>query len=175
MIKVALNITKPNNYAFFCPISRLHLTRSNPVGFVNEVTQYIIRGLKSNVLIDVDNVIDLETGNEKAAEAKQAPVNPQPIPDPVPPAQPSQDQKESSPESKEPEATEPETAEPETAEPETVEPETAESGKVETPEEVPPETPAETPAEETPLPVDAIPAAPAAEEKKKGGRKKANA
>lgn len=162
MVRIALNIAKPNNYAFFCPISRLHLTRSNPAGTISEVTPYILRGLKSKVLIDVDNVIDLETGNEKAAEQKQqAPVNPQPIQNPVPPA-PTPDQKESASETQE-------TKEPEAA----PEPETAEPEKVETPEEAPAEAPA-TPAEETPLPVDAIPAA---EEKttKKGGRKKTNA
>lgn len=64
MIKLALNV-KHNNHAFFCPVSRLHLTVGNPVDVVNEVTPAIIRGLKSKVLVDVDGVIDLETGAVK--------------------------------------------------------------------------------------------------------------
>ena len=75
MIKLMLNNHKFNNYAFFCPVSRLHLTVSNPVGYVNEVTTAILRGLKSQNIIDVDNVIDIETGTikaEKTNNTKQA-------------------------------------------------------------------------------------------------------
>ena len=56
MIKLQLNIRKPNNYAFFCPTSRLHLTYSDPVGVVDRVTPAILIGLKSGKLIDVDGV-----------------------------------------------------------------------------------------------------------------------
>lgn len=52
-MKLQLNFNKPGNYAFFCPVSKVHLTRSNPVGFVNEVTSYISRGLKSKSIIEV--------------------------------------------------------------------------------------------------------------------------
>ena len=70
MIKLMLNLRKPYNYAFFCPVSRLHLTISSPVGFANEVTSAILRGLKSNVLIDVDGVIDKNTGRLIASEER---------------------------------------------------------------------------------------------------------
>lgn len=78
MIKFMLNMHKFNNYAFFCPVSRMHLTVSNPVGFANEVTPAILKGLKSKAILDVDGVIDLETGAVKAAQAKA-----QPTPEPV--------------------------------------------------------------------------------------------
>ena len=61
-IKLSLNPKKVGNYAFFCPVTRLHLTLSNPVGFTDRVSVYILRALKSKTLIDVNNVVDLETG-----------------------------------------------------------------------------------------------------------------
>ena len=66
-IKIALNLRKPGNYAFFCPVSRLHLTRSNPVGFTSRVTSAILMGLVTKSLLDVDGVVDLKTGKVKAA------------------------------------------------------------------------------------------------------------
>lgn len=70
MIKFMLNRQKFNNYAFFCPVSRLHLTVSSPVGYASEVTSAILKGLKSKAILDVDGVVDLETGTVKAAQAK---------------------------------------------------------------------------------------------------------
>lgn len=71
-MKLQLNFNKPGNYAFFCPVSRVHLTRSNPVAFVNEVTPYITRGLKSKSIIEVsDNGV---TG-QKTAKPEE-PTNP---------------------------------------------------------------------------------------------------
>lgn len=63
-MKLQLNFNKPGNYAFFCPVSRVHLTRSNPVTFVNEVTPYIKRGLKSKSIIEVSD--DSVTGQKTA-------------------------------------------------------------------------------------------------------------
>ena len=74
MIKLALNKQKFNNYAFFCPVSKLHLTVSNPVGYTNEVTPAILRAVKVNTLIDVDGVIDIETGTVKDAQQVTTPV-----------------------------------------------------------------------------------------------------
>ena len=74
MIKLALNKHKLYNYAFFCPISKLHLTVSNPVGYTNEVTPAILRAVKVNTLIDVDGVIDIETGTVKDAQPVKTPV-----------------------------------------------------------------------------------------------------
>ena len=73
MIKLALNLHKFNNYAFFCPVSRLHVTVSNPIGYVNEVTTAILKALKSQTLLDVDGVIDIETGTVKGATKTEAP------------------------------------------------------------------------------------------------------
>ena len=74
MVKLALNRHKFNNYAFFCPVSKLHLTVSNPVGYTNEVTPAILRAIKVNTLIDVDGVIDIETGTVKDAQQVTTPV-----------------------------------------------------------------------------------------------------
>lgn len=74
MVKLALNRHKFNNYAFFCPVSKLHLTVSNPVGYANEVTPAILRAIKVNTLIDVDGVIDIETGTVKDAQPVKTPV-----------------------------------------------------------------------------------------------------
>lgn len=65
MIKLVLNVQKFNNYAFFCPVSRLHLTVSNPVGYTNVVTTAILKALKNKTILDVDDVIDIETGTVK--------------------------------------------------------------------------------------------------------------
>ena len=73
MIKLALNLHKFNNYAFFCPVSRLHVTVSNPIGYVNEVTTAILKALKSQTLLDVDGVIDIETGTVKGAAKTETP------------------------------------------------------------------------------------------------------
>ena len=76
MIKFMLNKQKFNNYAFFCPVSRMHLTVSSPVGYANEVTSAILKALKSKTIIDVDDVVDLETGTVKKAQAKVQPSEP---------------------------------------------------------------------------------------------------
>ena len=74
MIKLMLNKQKFNNYAFFCPVSKLHVTVSNPVGYVNEVTPAILRAIKLSTLIDVDGVIDIETGTVQDAQSVNTPV-----------------------------------------------------------------------------------------------------
>jgi len=83
-MKLQLNFNKPDNYAFFCPVSRVHLTRSNPVAEVNEVTPYIKRGLRSKAIIEVtDNTTKQEPIKEdepKKQEIKQD-VEMQPMPE----------------------------------------------------------------------------------------------
>lgn len=89
MIKLALNLHKFNNYAFFCPVSKLHVTVSNPVGYVNEVTAAILKALKSQTLLDVDGVVDIETGtvdvkipeDSKQPEAPKQPETPEKEPE----------------------------------------------------------------------------------------------
>ena len=65
MLKLRLNVLKQDNYAFFCPVSRVHLTLSSPVGFSNGVTPAILTALRAGTIIDVDNMVDLETGTIK--------------------------------------------------------------------------------------------------------------
>lgn len=69
-IELRLNPRKPGNYAFFCPVTKLHLTLSNPVGTTDRVSAYILRGVKGKTLIDVNNVINLETGELNVNKAK---------------------------------------------------------------------------------------------------------
>jgi len=82
---VKLNPRKINNYAFYCPVSRLHLTRySNPVGSVNEVTPYIERGLRSGVLIEVKEEAEVQKRRKAAKEeAASEPVEEPVIEEPV--------------------------------------------------------------------------------------------
>lgn len=85
MIKLMLNLQKFNNYAFFCPVSRLHLTVSSPVGFSNEVTPAILKALKAKTILDVDGVIDIETGTVKVAkQAAPAPEVKEPVQEKAP-------------------------------------------------------------------------------------------
>lgn len=65
MIKIALNRQVPSNYAFFCPVSKLHLTLSNPVGYIDRITDSVLVGLRKRTLIDVNNIIDIDTGTIK--------------------------------------------------------------------------------------------------------------
>lgn len=75
--KIALNIKKPGNYAFFCPSSRLHLTLSHPVAITDRVTSSIIHGIRFGKLIDVDGAvakyINGETVQEQVPEKLQQP------------------------------------------------------------------------------------------------------
>lgn len=91
MARFQLNLAKPNNYAFFCPQSRLHLTVSSPVGYADEVTSAIIRGVKSGSVIDIDNVVNTAgSSNNKAEETettapKAAPAVEEPAAEPQQP------------------------------------------------------------------------------------------
>lgn len=69
MVKLMLNPNKLQNYAFFCPVSRLHLTVSDPIGQIeaDRISSNILRGIRTKSLIDVDGVIDLNTGKVKGA------------------------------------------------------------------------------------------------------------
>ena len=69
-IELRLNRSKTGNYAFFCPVTKLHLTLANPVGFTDRVSNYILRGIKSNTIIDVNKVVDLETGKLNVKNVK---------------------------------------------------------------------------------------------------------
>lgn len=71
-VELRLNSRKPGNYAFFCPVTKIHLTLTNPVGITNRVSAYILRAIKSKTLIDVNGVINLETGEVNANTSVKA-------------------------------------------------------------------------------------------------------
>ena len=73
-MKLQLNFNKPDNYAFFCPVSKVHLTRSNPVAFVNGVTPYIERGLKSKAILEIAEDITGQKAATKSEPKKEKPV-----------------------------------------------------------------------------------------------------
>lgn len=75
-MKLQLNFNKPDNYAFFCPASNVHLTLSNPVAFVDQTTPYIERGLKSKAIIDVTN--ENAGQKKKTVETNESPKAPTP-------------------------------------------------------------------------------------------------
>lgn len=57
--RIGLNTKLAGNYSFFCPLTKLHLVLTNPVGVIDRVSPSIIRGIKSGTLIDIDGKIDL--------------------------------------------------------------------------------------------------------------------
>lgn len=85
---IGLNLRKPSNNAFFCPVTRLHLTKTKPTGRVSFISKQIIMELKSGPypgLLDLEGVIDLDTGMIKAPKApvvekEQTPVQKENIP-----------------------------------------------------------------------------------------------
>lgn len=92
MARFQLNLRKPNNYAFFCPKSRLHLTVSNPVGSASEVTTAILRGIKSGSLIDMDNAVT-DVSGQKSEDQPQAVQQAESMPEPVQETEPATQQK----------------------------------------------------------------------------------
>lgn len=89
-MKYGLNSSKSNNYAFWDPQSRLHLTIDNPVGYADRVTVAIKRGLVSKSIFaiiekdgetihtfDVEEEINNTPVEEKVEEKKEV------IPEPV--------------------------------------------------------------------------------------------
>ena len=66
-LELRLNPKKVGNYAFFCPVTRLHLTLANPVGYTDRISNYILRAIKGGTIIDVNKMINMETGEIKAS------------------------------------------------------------------------------------------------------------
>ena len=60
--RIALNPAMPGNYSFVCPVAPLCLNTINRIGYTSMVSPSILRGLKGGTLIDLDGVIDVETG-----------------------------------------------------------------------------------------------------------------
>lgn len=66
---IALNPAIPGNYSFVCPVAPLCLNLINRSGYTTVVSPSILRGLKGRTLIDVNGMIDLETGQFKSASS----------------------------------------------------------------------------------------------------------
>jgi thiol:disulfide interchange protein len=83
LIRFRLNTNKLQNYAYFDPLSRLHLTLNKkyaqiPVKLINT---NIVNAIKNLTIVDIDKRIDLNTGkvievesNEKTEEDTKAKV-----------------------------------------------------------------------------------------------------
>ena len=70
-IRILLNRRIPENYAFFCPETGLHLDVLNPCGFTTRLSNSILSGLRGGTLVEVDGVIDIDKGvikNEKTVK-----------------------------------------------------------------------------------------------------------
>lgn len=75
-MKVALNRLVPSNYAFFDPVSRLHLTLSDPVAVIDEVTKPIEVALRTKTLIQLDGgeqVTNKKANKETPSEPIETP------------------------------------------------------------------------------------------------------
>lgn len=70
-MRIALNLHKRDNYAFFCPQTRVHLTVDNPVANIDRVSPAIERGLKSKSLIDLDKA-DKQIEKSRSVERREA-------------------------------------------------------------------------------------------------------
>ena len=60
--RIGLNTKIPENYCFYCPVCKLHLTVTNPVDITDRVSPSLLRGLRAGKLIDIDKKIDIEKG-----------------------------------------------------------------------------------------------------------------
>ena len=93
---IGLNLNKPSNSSFFCPVNGLHITLSDPVGVIRQVTPMILMKLKGSYpsLVNLDSRIDLETGEFKEIPVPPhmtqgaAPVTPPPVAPPAPVEEP---------------------------------------------------------------------------------------
>lgn len=75
-IRLELNQKVDENYVFFCPHALIHLSRSKPMGVAPRLSSYILTALRFGTLIDVDGVVDLETGELKQSTEQEAEVLP---------------------------------------------------------------------------------------------------
>ena len=74
-IRLELNRSVDENYAFFCPHALIHLSQTQPRGIAPRLSSSILTGLRFGTLIDVDGVVDLETGELKQSTVENLDVN----------------------------------------------------------------------------------------------------
>lgn len=58
MPRFKLNSMVPGNYSFHCPEARITLNVYRPMADFKEVTQSVVRGVMTNRLIDLDQVVE---------------------------------------------------------------------------------------------------------------------
>lgn len=66
MYRIGLDLTKKDNFQFFDFDAPLCLSVFQNAGVAVKLTPRILGGLRSGVLLDLDGVIDLTTGQKKA-------------------------------------------------------------------------------------------------------------
>ena len=67
--RLMLNVAIRDNYTFCDLEAPLVLNLSNPSGTSTRITDSILRALHASTIIDLDNVIDLETNDYRVADA----------------------------------------------------------------------------------------------------------
>lgn len=78
-IRFLLNNRKLQNYAFYEPMSNLHITKANPIAAIEEglFNENIVKALRNGTIIDIDGNVDIEKG--QLAEAAESPKEEKPV------------------------------------------------------------------------------------------------
>mgnify|MGYP006438781771 CR=1 FL=1 len=72
MKTLKLNTSKPSNYAFYDPISKLHLTLTKRKGKIKELNENLKKALKDNTLIILENKKSKKSLGSKSKDDKKA-------------------------------------------------------------------------------------------------------
>lgn len=67
IVRIVLNIARRENYMFMDKESRLFLNLGNPVGIIEKPSQAVLRGIKYDTLIDIDEVTGVQISPEHKA------------------------------------------------------------------------------------------------------------
>ena len=67
IVRIVLNIARRENYMFMDRESRLFLNLGNPVGIIEKPSQAVLRGIKYDTLIDIDEVTGIQISPEHKA------------------------------------------------------------------------------------------------------------
>lgn len=63
-MRIVLNVARRDNYMFMDRESRLFLNLSNPVGIIEKPSKAVLRGIKFDTLIDIDEVTGITVSPE---------------------------------------------------------------------------------------------------------------
>ena len=67
IVRIVLNVARRDNYMFMDRESRLFLNLGNPVGIIEKPSQAVLRGIKYDTLIDIDEVTGVQISPEHKA------------------------------------------------------------------------------------------------------------